>query len=280
MIQLGRNNALKINRTSDFGLYLTDDEGQEVLLPNKYVPEEYTLGQYLNVFVFKDHMERLTATTLSPGIMLGEFGFLPVVEVNETGAFVDWGLEKQLLVPYREQKFRMEVGRSYVVYLDMDEKTDRLFGTSKLGKYLLPCLRPLEPNEPVRILIYGESELGYSAIVDNKYQGLIYRNEVFSPIQVGQFLKAYVKQVREDGKIDLSLQPVGYVESIDGHAQLLLKTIEQGSGFLALTDKSDPEAIYTALGMSKKAFKKAVGDLYKQRRIILEEGGIRLSRSN
>ena len=275
MIHLGRNNALKINRTSDFGLYLADEEGTEVLLPNKYVPEEYAIGQYLNVFVFKDHMERLTATTLSPGIMLGEFAFLPVVEVNDTGAFVDWGLEKQLLVPYREQKFRMEVGRSYVVYLDIDEKTDRLFGTTKLGKHLIPCVRPLEHNEPVRLLIFGESDLGYSAIVDNKYQGLIYRNEVFTPIKVGQFLKGYVKQVREDGKLDLSLQPIGYVDSIEGNAQLLLKALDDAGGFLPLTDKTDPDVIYTTLGLSKKAFKKAVGDLYRKRVIAIVESGLR-----
>lgn len=276
MIALGKNNVLRINRESDFGLYLSDDEGQEVLLPKKYTPTDFAIGQYLSVFVYLDHEERPTATTLVPAVTMGEWAYLRVAEVNAAGAFVDWGLEKQLLVPYAEQQVKMEAGKSYVVTLDLDEKTNRLFASNRVQRYLIPCLKQYDTNEPVRALVYKHLDLGFAAIVEGKYGGMLYRNEVFSNLEIGRFVKAYVKAVRPDGKLDLSLQPVGYTEAIGSQTEQVMRALFQADGFLPLHDKSEPDLIYQQLGMSKKAFKKAVGDLFKQRKITIGEDGIRM----
>ncbi|WP_232793535.1 S1 RNA-binding domain-containing protein [Siphonobacter sp. SORGH_AS_0500] len=246
----------------------------EILLPNKYIPENLEEGDALEVFIYRDSEDRLIATTLQPKLELYEFGLLTVKSVSKFGAFLDWGLEKDLLVPFSEQNHPLEEGESVVVGLVPDVETDRLIGTCKVGQYLEYDRIPFAPGDEVECLIYERSDLGYNAIIDNHYRGLFYYNEVFQPLTIGTKVKAFIKQVRVDKSIDLSLQPQGYYQSVDINTEKILKKLEEQNGFLALNDSSDPAVIYATLEMSKKAFKKAIGALYRERIIRLEEDGI------
>ena len=275
MIKMGEYNTLIILRDTDPGLFLGDDEDNDVLLPNKYVPEQFEIGDELTVFVYLDHEERLVATTLKPHIKPGEFGLLRCNYTNEFGAFLDWNLEKDLFCPFKEQAFKMRKGDWYLVYCYIDEETDRLVASSKTNSFLSNKELTVEQFDEVDLIISHPSEIGMNVIVNEKYLGLIYKDETYKEISVGDRLKGIVKKVRSDNKLDISLSQIGY-RNIEPNAQFILNELEDNSGFLALTDKSDPEQIKDMMQMSKKAFKKAVGSLYKQRIITIKEDGIYL----
>lgn len=274
IIQIGKFNKLEVLKRTDFGIYVGDDV-EEILMPNKFVPEGTEIGDKIDAFVYTDSEDRMIATTVKPKIMLHEFAFLKVNQMTSFGAFLEWGVEKDLLVPFKEQQTRMEEGKSYVVYMYLDEVTDRLVGSSHLNKFLEKDHIPLEEWQEVTVLISQETDLGFKAIINQKYLGLIYKNEIFSNVQVGDTTTAYVKQIRPDMKIDLSLQPLG-VKVIEPTANKLYEILKERGGFLPLHDGSNPEEIYKELQMSKKVFKKAVGSLYKKRMILLEPKGIRI----
>jgi len=275
MIQLGNYNTLKVLRSTSVGLFLGDDEGTEILLPNKYVPEDFKIDMDMEVFCYLDNHERPIATTLKPLIIRNGFAFLEVAEVGEFGAFIDWGVEKHLLVPFKEQTVRMEEGRKYVVHCYLDEKTFRLTGSSKVDKFLSNVEVAYEINNEVDLLVYRRTPLGWEVIVDERHKGLIFESDVFRPISIGDALKGYVKNVRTDKKIDLSLQPIG-AKMLEPTAKMIYDKLVQSDGFLPLHDKSSPEEIQQMLRMSKKAFKKGIGILYRQRKINLQEDGIHL----
>jgi uncharacterized protein len=278
-IELGKFNVLEIVKTVDFGVYLDGEEEGEILLPTRYVPEEYNIGDFLNVFLYLDNEERLIATTLTPLVQVGEFACLEVSWVNEYGAFLNWGLMKDLFAPFREQKMTMMVGKKYVIHAHIDEESFRIVASAKVERYLSKEFPAYEPNEEVSILIWQKTDLGFKAIVENQFSGLLYEGEIFQRLQTGMTLKAFVKQVREDGKIDLMLQKPGF-EKIDDFADTLLSYIKEHGGSIELTDKSPAEDIYDTFEVSKKTFKKGVGDLYRKRLIVLEANGIRLAKEN
>lgn len=275
-INLGKYNQLEVVKTVDFGVYLDGGDDGEILLPSRYVPEDCRPGDMLNVFIYLDNEERLIATTLQPYVQVGEFAFLEVAWVNEYGAFLDWGLMKDLFVPFREQKMKMLKGHRYVVHAHVDEDSFRIMASAKVERYLSKERPPYRPGEEVEVMAWQKTDLGYKVIVDNQFSGLVYQKEIFQALQPGMKLQAYVRQVREDGKIDLTLQKDGQ-EKVGDFAEVLLKHIQDQGGYTPLNDKSAAEDIYEAFGVSKKTFKKAVGDLYKKRLIVLEPGGIRLA---
>lgn len=276
MIEIGEYNTLTILRRATAGLYLGDDEGEDVLLPNKYIPENFRINDELRVFVYLDNGERKVATTLTPKILMQEFAMLKVTEVSKYGAFLDWGLEKNLLVPFNEQVKDMEEGRWYIVYLDLDEQTHRLYASNKVEKILDNDTISVEEGEEVDIIFYRETEIGYSVIVNHRHKGLVFKNEIFKDVNIGDQQKAYIKLIREENKLDISLQPIGYENFNSVNTQKLYDDLKSNEGFVPLTDKSAPDDIYKKYGISKKAFKRAVGDLYRQRKIVIEEKGIKL----
>lgn len=275
MLQIGQYNTLQVLRNTKVGLFLGDEEN-DVLLPNKYVPKEFFIGDEMTVFIYLDHEERPVATTLKPYVKLNEFAHLKVNHVNKFGAFLDWGLEKDLFVPFKEQAMKMEVDKRYLIYMYLDDQTNRLVGTSKVNKYFSEEIPEFEPNEEVSVMISHFTDLGVNVIIENKYKGLVFADEVFKDLKLGTKTKAYIKQVRPDGKIDLTFKKIG-VEAIDDDAQLILNELKANNGYLGLHDKSHPEEIKSVLQMSKKAFKKAVGNLYRQRLIDIRENGIALN---
>jgi predicted RNA-binding protein (virulence factor B family) len=275
MIQLGEYNTLSILRETDPGLYLGDGDGNELLLPHKYKPERFEIGDEIRVFVYLDNEERPIATTLEPYLTLNTFGYLHCSDVNQYGAFMDWGLEKQLFVPFKEQARPMKQGNWYIVYLYLDDKTNRLVGSSKTNKYLSNDELNLDKYEAVQIMVTHITEKGANAIINGKHKGLIYREDIFEDIRTGDRLTAYVSKIRHDNKVDLVLQPPGY-RSIEPNANFVLDELKAAGGFLPLHDKTDPETIKNELGMSKKSFKKAIGSLYKDKQILIKEDGIEL----
>lgn len=268
-------NLLKAKRKTQHGMYLVDEDDNEVLLPNKYVPENLTYGEEISVFIYKDSEDRITATTIDPHVKLGEFAMLEVVQVNQTGAFMDWGLEKDLLVPFSEQVQRMKPGYSYPVYLYLDEKTDRLVATAKIDRYIVKEDITVEENDEVDLLICNSTELGINVIINNIHKGLIYDNEIFQALNEGDRIKGYIKKIRPDKKIDVSLYKLGY-SAVEPNSEKIIQTLKSNDGFLNLTDKTDPIIILAKLEMSKKVFKKAIGSLYKKRLIRIEKDGIYL----
>lgn len=275
-IELGKYNTLKVVKEVDFGLYLDGGEEGEILLPSRYVPENYELGGDLEVFIYLDNEERLVATTLTPLVQVGQFACLEVAWVNEYGAFLNWGLMKDLFVPFREQKMKMQVGKKYVVHAHLDDESYRIVASAKVDRYLSKEKATYEPGQEVDILIWQKTDLGFKAIIENQYSGLLYESEIFQPLRTGMTLKAYVKQVREDGKIDLILQKPGQAK-VEDFSNTLLEYIREHGGRTSLNDKSPAEEIYDTFGVSKKTFKKAVGDLYKKRLVVLTEEGIVMS---
>jgi predicted RNA-binding protein (virulence factor B family) len=275
MIQLGKFNNLTINRLSPHGLYVGDGT-TEVLLPNKYVPDHYDFGDYIDVFIFKDSEDRLTATTITPYAQVGQFAFLEVRDLNSSGAFLDWGLEKDLFVPFKEQNDRMVKGRAYIVYLYIDSVTERIVATSKINKFTENHL-DIDVNEgdSVEIIIYKYTDLGVKVIANNKYWGMLYQNEIFKNLRIGERMNAFVKKIREDGKLDLSLQTNGMAIVSEIQTVILEKLVEN-DGFLPYNDDSSPEDIYRYFNVSKKVFKKTIGTLFKDKKIIIAESGIRL----
>ena len=275
-VKLGRYNQLEVVKKVEFGVYLDGDEDGEILLPKKYVPEDCEEGDMLNVFIYLDMEERLVATTLQPYAQVGDFACLEVAWVNEYGAFLDWGLMKDLFVPFREQKVKMQKGRRYVVHIHVDEESYRIMASAKVERYLSDERPEYQPGEEVEVMVWQRTDLGYKVIVDNKFSGMLFHNEVFRQLEIGMRLSAYIKQVRPDGKIDLELQKAGF-HKVDDFAEVLLQYIRDNGGRTSINDKTDAETIYDAFGVSKKTFKKAVGDLYRKRLIVLEDGGIRLA---
>lgn len=276
-IELGKFNQLEVVKQVDFGMYLDGGEEGEILLPTRYVPEDCKVGDWLNVFLYLDNEERLIATTLTPLVQVGEFACLEVSWVNQFGAFLNWGLMKDLFVPFSEQKMEMQVGNKYVIHAYIDDESFRIVASAKVDRYLSKEKAPYQPGEEVNILIWQKTDLGFKAIIENMYSGLLYDSEIFQTLHTGDTLKAYIKQVREDGKIDLILQKPGF-EKVDDFSKTLYHYIADHGGRIGLNDKSPAEEIYDVFGVSKKTFKKAVGDLYKKRLILLHEDGIELVR--
>ncbi len=276
MITIGQHHELTILRSTTVGLFLGDGGEEDVLLPLKYCPEKFEIGDKLRVFVYRDHEERKIATTLEPKILLNQFAFLRVTSVSNVGAFMDWGLEKELMVPFREQRQKMEERRWYIVYMDIDAKTDRLFATNKIEKRLKNEVLTVKEGDTVEVMIMKKTDLGFSVIVNQKHEGLIFANEIFTTLNIGDKIKGFVKQIRDDNKIDISLQPIGFKKSNDPNCEMILSKLKAAKGFLPITDKSTPDEVYAKFNMSKKAFKKAIGTLYKQRKVVLEDTGVKL----
>lgn len=274
MINVGEYNELEVVKQLDFGIYLKDGD-TEILMPTKWVPKDTKIGDKLSVFIFRDSDDRLIATTVEPYATAETFAFLEAKQVNQVGAFLDWGMDKDLLVPFREQAQRMEPGKSYVVFVYVDEETNRLTASTKLNRFIQNDNIELRDNDIVDLLIYSETDLGFNAIINNRYSGLIYKNEIYEAIRVGDKIKGYVKHVREDNKIDLSLQKSGF-ELVDEVKWRILNMMKQNEGFLALSDNSSPEEIKAKLQISKKAFKKAIGALYRERLVKITEKGVEL----
>lgn len=274
MIRIGDYNVLKVARSTSVGVFLEDVDGTEILLPNKYVPEDIRLDQSLEVFCYLDHEERPVATTLKPLVARDQFAYLKVAQVNKIGAFLDWGLEKQLLVPFMEQRTRMEEGNSYVVHCFLDEESFRLVASTKVDKFFKKKGVDHKVNDQVNLLIHRKTDLGWEVIINNSGKGLLFFSDVFKEINVGDRCSGYIKTVREDGKVDISLEPIG-LKILDAAASRILDELNKRNGFLALHDKSSPEEIKNVLQMSKKSFKKGVGVLYKQRKIQLLPNGIK-----
>ncbi|GAB3725760.1 CvfB family protein [Spirosoma lituiforme] len=282
MIDIGRINTLTALRQTTVGFFLGDltdrksqDFSNDILLPNKYVPDTLAVDDDIDVFVYTDSEDRPIATTLTPAIQRNEFAALQAVSVTSAGAFLDWGLEKDLLVPHREQAWPMEVGNWYVVFMYLDETTNRLVASSKVNRFLDPDVGDLFVGEEVQLLAYEMTDLGVNVIINNRYRGLVYANEIFRTVRPGDPLIGYIKHIRDDGRVDVSLQRAGF-ENVEPNARRILATLKAENGFLPLTDSTSPEAIYAALEMSKKTFKKAIGTLYRERKIVIEENGIRL----
>ena len=250
-IELGKFNQLEVVKQVDFGMYLDGGEEGEILLPTRYVPEDCKLGDWLNVFLYLDNEERLIATTLTPLVQVGEFACLEVSWVNQFGAFLNWGLMKDLFVPFSEQKMKMQVGNKYVIHAHIDDESFRIVASAKVDRYLSKEKASYQPGEEVNILIWQKTDLGFKAIIENMYSGLLYDSEIFQTLHTGDVLKAYVKQVREDGKIDLILQKPGF-EKIDDFSKTLHRYITEHGGWIGLTDKSPAEEIYDTFGVSKK----------------------------
>lgn len=275
MAILGKINPLKVVKEVDFGLYLDGGSDGEILLPIRYVPENAKIGDVIPVFIYNDSEDRLIATTEKPYVMVGEFACLEVVSVSEIGAFMEWGLMKHLFVPFREQRAKMVEGGAYPIFVYVDFDSKRITASAKLNKFIDMSHPELTEGQEVDLLIYQQTDLGWKAIVNQQYSGVLYKNEVFQDIYIGKILKGFVKQIREDDKIDLMLQKPGF-EKIDDFSIKLHELLIEAGGFLPVSDKSPAEEIYNRFGISKKTYKKAVGDLYKKRLIIIEDSGIRL----
>ncbi len=273
MIEIGKYNELKIFSKTDIGLYLGDGV-DNVLLPTRYVPVGTEVGQSLEVFVYLDNEDRPVATTLKPLALLDEFAFLKVKEINQFGAFLDWGIAKDLFVPHSEQRNPLLAGESVLIYVFKDEYSGRLAATSKWSKFLEDT-SDLKAGEEVQLLIAEKTDLGFRAIINNTMEGVLFHNEIFEDLKPGELRRGYVKQIRPDGKVDLRLQQEGY-KHIEESKYIVLHRLQEFNGVLALGDKSSAEDIYSQLKMSKKAFKKTIGGLFKERQISISDFEIRL----
>ena len=275
MIKIGRTYELDVIKAVDFGFYLDAEDLGEVLLPAKYAPSDLVEGDYLDVFLYLDSEDRPVATTQTPKARVGEFAYLEVVDNTSVGAFLDWGLEKDLLVPFSEQHRPMEVGHSYLVHVYIGQADGRIVASSKIDKFLDDDEpHNFKPQQEVNLIIANSTDLGYKAIINHNHWGVLYKNEVHQRLSFGQSIKGFIKHIRPDGKIDLSLQ--GGQETRDKNTTTILNYLKNQNGFAAVHDKSDPKLISELFGMSKGAFKKSIGGLYKQRVISIEKDGIRL----
>lgn len=274
MVKIGKYNHLRVTKNVDFGTYLDGGADGEILLPARYVAEPLHPGDEIEVFVYRDNEGRLIATTEHPFAQVGEFAFLEVTDVNRTGAFLDWGLMKQLLLPYSEQTMRLAKGMVIPVYVYLDDASQRVVASARLDKFLGNTLPRYHQGEAVKALIYRRTEVGYKAVVDNLFHGMIYPGDLYSPVEIGTSVTAYVKHVRPDGKIDLLMKGGGdgRIETLAG--RIADRLAAEPEGFIPLTDSSSPEAIRHMFGCSKKDFKKAIGLLYKGHRITIKDDGI------
>lgn len=274
-MNIGEYSTFTIDRFTSVGAFLQNEEGEEVLLPNKYIEESDEEGKEITVFIYKDSEDRPVATTEIPFVTLDEFAFLIVKDVTPIGAFLDWGLEKDLFVPFKEQQAKMVLGGEYLIRLIKDDKTDRLLGTTKINRYLSDEVTDLEIGDKIELFVGEISDLGREVIINEKYKGMIFKDHLVRPLKTGELTNGYVEFIRQDGKIDVSLVPVG-VEKFDHFSQTVLDYLEANNGSMDITDKSHPDLIRQELGLSKKAFKKAVGNLYKKRKIELSDQKIEL----
>lgn len=274
MVEIGKLNHLQVVKSLDHGIYLDGENLGEILMPGRYVPDNCEIGDTLEVFIYMDSEDCLLATTETPYVMVGECAYLKVVDVNQAGAFMDWGLPKDLLVPYGEQISSLQVGKSYTVLVYLDENTSRIAATQKLDSYLSDEAQYFKPEQAVDLLIFGKTELGYKAVINDTHIGLIYKNEVFQTINNGEKLKGYIKTIRPDRKIDLCLQLPGK-EARDNLSEKILDHLKKNEGESTLTDKSSPEDIYRYFGVSKKNYKKALGTLYKKKLILIGKNKIK-----
>lgn len=270
MVEIGRTSTCKVVKIVDFGVYLDGEDFGEILMPKRYVPENCKVDDMIEAFIYLDSEDRLIATTEKPLVQVGEFAYLNVVATTKVGAFLDWGLPKDLFVPFREQKQKMEEGKSYMVYVYYDYDSDRIAASAKLDKYLDNLPPEYIEGESVNLKIAQKTDLGYKAIINELHWGIIYKNEIFTDIKLGMEVKGYIKKIREDEKIDLSLQRAGH-EKIYDLSDIILMKLRDNNGVLNISDKSPAEEIYAEFGVSKKNFKKAVGNLYKKRLIKISE---------
>ena len=275
MVEIGTFNQLQVVKQVDFGVYLDGGELDTILLPRRYVPEGCEIGDLLDVFLYFDSDDLLIATTEKPKVQVGDCEMLTVVDINHAGAFMDWGLPKDLLVPYNEQQKPMEVGYSYVVHVFHDQNSDRIAASTKLNHHLDEETVWLKPRQQVNLLIAGRTDLGYKAVIDNKYLGLIFRADAFRPLKIGERLPGFVKNIRADGKIDLVISQSTLQGDHDLGEQIIRHLQEMG-GESQVSDKSDPEEIYRLFKVSKKKYKQALGTLYKSKRILIEPGKVKL----
>jgi len=275
MVEIGKINNLQVVKSLDHGIYLDGGDLGEILMPSRYVPEDCEVGDALEVFIYLDSADLLLATTETPYVMVGECAYLKVVDVNQAGAFMDWGLPKDLLVPYGEQISPLKIGQSYTVLAYLDENTNRIAATQKLDSHLSEEAQYFKPGQAVDILIFGKTELGYKAVINNTHIGLIYKNEVFQTLTHGEKLKGFIKAIREDRKIDLCLQLPGK-DARDDLNTRILNHLKKNDGESTLTDKSSTDDIYQCFSVSKKNYKKAIGMLYKKRLIHIEKDKITL----
>ncbi|MCX6232487.1 MAG: S1-like domain-containing RNA-binding protein [Bacteroidetes bacterium] len=276
MIEIGKYAELEIEKIIQQGAYLlTGDETASILLPTKYIPEGVEIGDMIRVFIYRDSEDKLIATTQTPYALIDECAYLTVKSQSNFGAFLDWGLLKDLLVPFREQNETMQVGKSYLVRLYVDKITNRIVGTQHINKFLRDNEITFQVNDEVEILVCNAVDLGYKVIVNNQHWGMLYKNQIFCDIEEGQKLKAWVKLIREDGKIDVSLQQPGFKEVLSAEEKIL-HLLQQNNGYCELNDSSSPDEIYAELQISKKVFKKAIGKLFREKHIMIEENGIRI----
>jgi uncharacterized protein len=277
MLKIGQFNNLQVIKEVDFGYYLDseDEHWGEILLPFNSAPKTCEIYDWIDVFIYFDSEDRIIATTKKPHAVVGEFNLLRVASVEKVGAFMDWGLPKDLLVPFGEQKIRLKADRSYIVWVYLDENSDRIVASTRLNKFMDKNPGDYEIGQEVELLITKETELGYKAIINNAHWGFLYQNEVFKQLRVGKKLRGFIQKLRDDGKIDLSLTSMGY-EKVGGIAQSILNMLERKGGFLPITAKTSPEEIYDTFGVSKKNYKKAIGALYKKRLVLIDPDGIRL----
>ena len=276
-IAIGELNTLRVERDTDYGLYLRAENFEEVLLPNIYVMEnEMLIGAEIEVFVYTDSEDRPVATTKMPYAKLGEFGYFTVVDYQQYGAFVNWGLPKDLFVPLSQQKCHFHIGSKYILRVCLDEQTGRLYGTHKIGKWLSYEPKDLEKNQKLNVLVLSQTPLGFKVIVENKYEGMLFENEIFEKLKVGDRRVAYVKNIRKDGKLDLSLQPIGKKVSADIFEEKILTLLEESGGAMPFNSKSEAEEIMKTFSMSKKNFKRSLTSLITAKKISSDEQGIKL----
>ncbi len=275
IIKLGDYNRLTVVKSVDFGLYLDGGDEGEILLPSRYVPKGARIGDELDVFIYLDQDERLVATTQQPFAKVGDFACLEVSWINEYGAFLNWGLMKDLFCPFREQKKRMELGKAYIVYVMVDEDSYRMMATAKVDRYLDTARPEYKHGDEVDLLVWQKTDLGFKVIVDNRFSGLVYEDQIFTHLTTGDRVKGYVDHIRQDGKIDVTLQPTGRRHT-EEFAETLLEYLKKNNGHCDLGDKSPSELIADRFKISKKAYKKAVGDLYRRRLITIDDSGITL----
>ena len=275
MIEIGKTNSLTILRDTPPGMYLSDGGDEVVLLPAKFIEPEFKINDQIDVFIYKDSQDRLIATRYKPYVEINQFAYLNVTEVNQVGAFLDWGLEKDLFVPFKEQKVKMMEAYSYVVYVYLDELTQRIVASSKVNKFISNEVLEVEQGEEVDLLVYNKTDLGFTCIINGIHKGLIYHNDLFTDLEVGDSVKGYIKLIRENNLIDLSLQNLGFKHVLSS-TDLILEYLRTNEGFMNLTDKTSPDIIERKFNMSKATFKKSIGVLYRQRKVTLHDDGVRL----
>ncbi len=277
-VKVGQRNLLKVVDKAGFGVFLDGAQFDEILLPKQYVPADCKIGDELDVFVYLDSDDCLIATTEQPFAEVGDFAFLKVKEVNQVGAFLDWNLGKDLLVPFREQQQKMLTGMSYVVYLHQDDTDRRIIASSRLHRFIDPKPEGLKDGQEVSLLVSDQTDLGFMAIINGQYQGLLFKQDIDSALKTGTQLNGFIKRMRPDGKIDLCLKKPGFNQSeIDTLCERILSTLEASDGILLMNDKTDPDQIKKAFGVSKRTFKMAIGKLYKMRKIMIFPKGIQLT---